>query len=858
MREIGLTVFETAFLNSLSAISGLIAAPITGVVAHKLNKYQSLLVLCLLGSTVAYTGLLFVPRVIWTPRHPSIIFDCTNKHLRMESCADWDGQCNLKPKMPAMGNFTNFSLTKCKYVCPSSPSSSSSSSISAAVTQESFNASLYPLQVCFGSSSEGSMCLLHDPAQADKGSREGLVSYNESKSRLSSYQDYQLIEFDSRFDRWPVVSLRGDSECLFQATAPLIVNHKTYDTVSCRPIVHNCLIHCKVNLVHRPRGSAAHLLPKSPTPCHDLDGNPKITFYAYLAVRSFADLFLFVAFNLLDGLSITLTNNFDNLYGGIKKTRSMALPMFLTPFFTGFLVDFYSSQAGQPDYAPPFILFDGFMLITVILVLSTPSSSPNSGLNKNVSQSTASLRSTPSLRVLRQKQKIPLKNWLLFFLAVVPLTLWSGMQWSVLQTHLFPFYIDLGVDKTWLGISFSLGFLFLLPLSLLGKNLVSGIGRLHLILLAFIFYALRFTAISFLTLFPKWILLPLESLAAFTLPLTWIGITSYAHFLIKTTLRIELMSRTGMDPSNNNHIKMQYFLNFLHFGLGRVIGSGLWSLWILHWESSFNKRWEWLTIHDEGFPENDSDGFRVLLRLMAIISAGIALPVLFFHHIMGRIVDCLQDIIREIKQSIICVKDVFVKCFALLCCCSCSCKLAKCRLCRRRRTYSIHDEEEEEERINEENQEIEANNSEVTRVTKSRENSAQTTGGHPLHSQNTTSPPNGSAVRTGSQYTRLFDHSVTSPPRTDMMKRPPKQSNGNQPGVHFTPSTTSSHHRPRFSDGRRSTSPPVFETELRSTGREVSHQRFLRQPVIGRSPRHTSSHAVKSITPGFVGLEGKR
>ena len=190
-------------------------------------------------------------------------------------------------------------------------------------------------------------------------------------------------------------------------------------------------------------------------------------------------------------------------------------------------------------------------------------------------------------------------------LAVIPLTLWSGIQWGIIQTHLYPFYIDLGVDKTWIGISFSVGFFLLLPFCLMGKNLVSGVGRLHLILFGYIFYSLQFTAISFLTLFPKWILLPLESLAAFTLPLTWIGITSFSHFLIKTTLRIEVMSRIGMDPSNSNHIKMQYLLNFIHFALGRIVGSGLWILWLLQWESN-TKRWEWLTINDTGFPENDA------------------------------------------------------------------------------------------------------------------------------------------------------------------------------------------------------------------------------------------------------------
>jgi len=505
----------------------------------------------------------------------------------------------------------------------------------------------------------------------------------------------------------------------------------------------------------------------------------------------------------------------------------MALPMALLPFLSGFLVDFYSSQAGQPDYAPPFILFDGLMLITLVLVFATPSSLPSTGLEKINSMSTASLRSTPSLRLLRQQSNITLDNWLILGLILIPLTLWSGIQWGIMQTHLYPFYIEIGVDKTWLGIGFAVGFLTLLPFSLMGKKLVSGVGRLHLILLGFIFYSFRFTTISFLTLFPKWMLLPLESLSAFTLPLTWYGITSYAHFLIRTTLRPELMIRTGIDPSNDNHMRMQYFLNFLHFGLGRVIGSGLWMLWVLQWESytSSSKQWEWLTIHDTGFPENDSHGFRILLRLMAIISALISIPILFFYHVMGRVLHCFRDIAIEIKQSIICVRDVFIKCFSLVCCCSCSCRIGKCRLCRRTRGDSEYDEEEEERKIEDEQEERDQKNH-LPRDASFHRNS--TPGGHPL-TQVTPSSLNGTAGNSSrAQYARLLDQSVPGGVRPEI----------NGQGIHR----------------ERHPSRTPFETELRSTGREV-HQTLLKKPSNGVKREIKRPNAVKNITPGFVGLE---
>ena len=725
-KDIGLTPFESAFLNGLTAVAALVAAPISGLVAHKLDKYQTLLVITLLGSGFSFTSLLFVPRVIRSPRHPHIVFDCTNSQLRMESCSNWEGNCNLKPKLPAIGNYSNFSLTKCKYVCTSGITSTGQQT-----QQGPMNASWYPLHVCFSSTSEGNTCMLHDPALADRGSAWTQIQSSSSSSANNALPSdpvkYDVITFDSRFDRWPVVSLTGDSQCVFQTIAPLILDHKSYDTIQCRPFVQNCQVHCKVNLLHRPKGGSS--ISKPPAACLDVTGDPRITFYAYLVVRSFADLFLFVAYNLLDGLSITLTNNFDSLYAGVGKLLCLTVPLIAFPILTGSLIDYYSQQAGQPDYAPAFILFDGLILITAVLVVAAPASplspssppdpscsnhatasttsaafrrssnqaSANATTAASGSQSQSSLRSNASRRVLlshrkKHKRKIPIKNWYIFALIVIPLTLWSGIQIAILQTHMSPFLMDLGVDQLWLGISFAIIFMTYLPFCLMGKKVVSGIGRLHLVLVGLMFHGLRLTSISLLS-HPKWMLLPIQSMETFTLPITWIGLTAYSHHLIKTvTLRpSELMIRSGCDTTtNSNHMRMQYFLNALHFGIARVIGCGIWMVWITMWDSGAGAKywlWGWFMIQDPpDFPENDENGFRILLRVMALISMGcIALPILFFVHVFGHIIDCFAGIGIEIKKSLICIQNACFKCFAMLCCCSCSCKMGKCRLCKRRR-----------------------------------------------------------------------------------------------------------------------------------------------------------------------------
>ena len=709
MKEIGLTSYESAYLNAITPLCGLIAAPVSGVVAHLYNKYQTLLVITLIASAISHTSLLFIPRVIRHPRHPSIVFDCSNSQLKIEHCPDWPGgSCATKPKAPSIGNFSNFSLTKCTYVCPPTVPP---------------NSSWYPLNVCFTSASEVSYCLLHDPRITDKGSRGWFM---DKGGKVPFGDALESIQFDSRFDRWPVVSLKNDKECVYQSVAPLILAHKSYELVQCRPFVHNCQIHCKVNLIHRPPRDAPTSTPKQPALCYDITGDPVVTFYAYLAVRSAADLFSFVAYNLLDALSVTLTNNFDSLYGGLRSVVAMVLPLSSLPLVSGLLVDYYSSQAGHPDYAPPFILFDGLILITTVLVIAAPAAPLISGLSgskllnndigrstsidswevssstsmrnssrRKLAASTTSLRSTPSLRILNQKRKVPRVNWYILTLAVVPLVIISGIIYAIEAIHLYPFLIDTGSNKTWLGGAFALVFVAFAPLALLGKKLVSGLGRLHLILIGFTFHALHLTGVSFLPPMSRTLLIPLSLMESFTFPIMWIGITSYSHYLIKTTLRPELMTRTVVDPSTSNHLTMQYFLNFIHFGLGKVLGSTLLLIWIKSWESEtlthpaggINK-WYWLSVQEVGFPEVDSDGFRILLRLLALASAAIALPILFFAHVFGEIIRAFVYTATAVKSGMVKIQKCLLKTLTLLCCCSCSCKLAKCRLCRVRRKIS--------------------------------------------------------------------------------------------------------------------------------------------------------------------------
>ncbi|RWS05358.1 hypothetical protein B4U79_17677 [Dinothrombium tinctorium] len=624
MHDIGITTMESAWINTIAALVSILGPLIAGPVAYKCNKFRTLIILCLVVACVFYTSLLFVPRVIRTPRYPQIYFDCTNNQLKIEQCPDWGGQCHIHPQRPSVGNFTNFTLAKCKHVCSENLT---------------IDSPQYPIHVCFISSSEGNLCLSEDPRSIKRDEHSPAAPSLTPVTEINPNEDSSLhtfeakvdhlVQFDSRFDRWPLVESSNDliepKMCTFRPTAPLLVNHRPYDSINCRPAAENCMIHCNVNILHRPH-SPPNAAPRPPVPCYDLTGNPKATFYSYLIFRCCADFALFTAFALIDALAITFTNNFDSLYGGLSKVLTIAIPLAFWSPICGLLVDYYSSLAKQSDYAPPFILFDGMALISCALVIAlpiTPFTSPILSI-----QSQTSLRSLTSFRRYSyNKETIPLKSKCILIL-LFPVILVLGTQWGLLETFLLPFFLQMNPSKLWIGLTFTITFLAFAPFALVVKSLTSAVGRAHLIVLGFVFYALRLSGTSFLSK-PKWTLFPFEAMEAFTLPIAWIGITSYCHHLIQRNSRSYEILKNGVSSSTSTHLVLQYFLIIVHFGFGRALGSFFWGLWDWRWLED-NDLWVWLT-------EKETDGysysFRVLLRFLAIISAVFAIIFFLFYHI---------------------------------------------------------------------------------------------------------------------------------------------------------------------------------------------------------------------------------
>lgn len=617
LSELGLSWTQCAWINSVSALVSMAGPLCLGPLAHKLSGYKQGLVASLLLAFISCTALLFVPSVISSEHTPKMYFDCSEGVFRVEQCPNWNGQCHIYPKRPAT-NFSSFELVTCSYVCPDDKTP--------------VNSSWYPINVCFHNTNEHISNLCLDVP------RERIISVDASSSPEAS------IQFDSRFDRWPVIDstengnivdrmFDGLRTCTFKPAPPLIISAKLFGSIQCRPFVPNCNIYCSVNLRHRTNGpsGSGQTRVRPPTPCHLEQGNRQQTLHLYLLFRSLVDLSLLTGHTLIEAIRIAGTNDYDAFYGGIERFWTMALPFIVWPPFCGLLSDYFV-QVNAPTFAPSVVIFDGFIAITIFLVIMLPLKSTQA---KETSSSTLSLSGQ---KVVLQPTKFRYprthtNQYLFYRLALVmPLVLILGTLWGLTESLTRPFYRRaLQSSNFQLGMGTCFTFLVTGPFALMAKSLITGIGRMHLILLAFVFYSLRSAGTSFLIgsgNVRRWLMLPFEMMGAFTLPLAWVGITSYGQHLIKRSPNgLSYASGTTIFQTYSPHVIMQYTLNLMHFGGGRALGAAFSNIWLTMWPDVYS-HWLWLTNLNQTAIDNyalesitdEESAVRVLLRLVSLIS----------------------------------------------------------------------------------------------------------------------------------------------------------------------------------------------------------------------------------------------
>ena len=317
------------------------------------------------------------------------------------------------------------------------------------------------------------------PVFMDGQSFENIICPNpleNTRYSKSAGDTHQRFNHDNNADNYyELNSLDANQNVLQSASSPGINSESTNNNVINNNYFQtNCDTICNTNLVYRGQFSGKYFghhsmqLPHSPIVCHDIIGNPLITFYAYLIIRCIADLSLMVCFLVIDSLNVYYTANFDTIYGGFKKAISLGTATFVWPVCSGFLIDYYSSIMGKPDYSPAFVLFVGFLLIGCSLVVSLqiePSQSEfnymrrnnnisnqyiadlcGSNLNLNCDKigskdhkPNATYSSRPGLN---QLVKISFKSKLMLVL-ILPFVMLLGFYFSLTQLQMNTYYYSL-------------------------------------------------------------------------------------------------------------------------------------------------------------------------------------------------------------------------------------------------------------------------------------------------------------------------------------------------------------------------------------------------------------------------------
>lgn len=446
------------------------------------------------------------------------------------------------------------------------------------------------------------------------------------------------IQFDSRFDRWPIIHSENDPivdrifdgrrTCTFKPSPPLLMLQNVYSSIQCRPFVNNCNIYCSINLRHRTKGFSGSGVTRvrPPSPCQIVKGNPRQTFYLYLLFRCLVDLTLLTSHTLIEAIRVANTNNYDTIYAGFEKFWTIILPFVIWPPLCGMLSDYFVVMEAH-NYAPSIVIFDGFIAITIFLIIMLP-------LHSTQTHESSSLNQKLVLHPTKFRYPRSHNNKYLFYRLVIliPLVLILGSFWGLSDSLIRSFYRhSLHSSNFLIGFATSGTFLVTAIFAYMAKSVIDGVGRMHLILLAFIFYSLRFAGTSFLVAKyqqKSWLLFPFELMSSFCLPLAWIGITAYGQHLIRRSPNgLSYATGATIFQTYSPHVIMQYTLSLIHFGGGRALGSAIAHIWINMWPDIYNY-WLWLTDLEpanidsfalESILSVDS-AFRVLLRFASILS----------------------------------------------------------------------------------------------------------------------------------------------------------------------------------------------------------------------------------------------
>ncbi|CAG7728467.1 unnamed protein product [Allacma fusca] len=495
MLAIGISISETAIIYGVLPFTSFVGPPLIGFLADKLGQYKAVLIIATFSNAFFHSMLLAVPHYREVDLEASV-------HLQ------WNPTSNfalLKPE------FHDHCEAFMNYFEDAKPANLSTQILRC--FEEDFQAMpsdsspLFDTLIDNSNESHIGHYIAGEFCRLDK-STNGLLQFICSESDLGSDADLDKVDEGLNMDvTFFPEKLRN---CSITVTSPFA--HK----------LNASMITCRTDLA-------------IDTGITRIIGNNTITFWMYFLVRIVATIFMSSCFSLLDATTLAIVKKNTNSEYGAERIWTVLGTAAISPI-AGLLVDWFSQDKPETDYSAAFYVSNVLFFLNVLsyFVIKLEVDKPE----KNFATDAKQLFLYPEVVV---------------FLVMIFIL---GNMWGFVESYLFVFLKDeLDAPNYLLGLTLTTGSLTGVPFLWGAEKIVAKIGRVNVIVIAFVTYFVRFIGYSYV-LSPWWCF-PFEALEAFTYHLMWAAAATYCSILAPKGLLATLMGVMGA----------------LHYSLGKGCGS---------------------------------------------------------------------------------------------------------------------------------------------------------------------------------------------------------------------------------------------------------------------------------------------
>ncbi|XP_045495016.1 major facilitator superfamily domain-containing protein 6-A-like [Colias croceus] len=584
MRELGISVEETAVMSSLTPLFLIMIPPLAGLFADKIGNFRLLLALTSVLGGLSALLMLTVPvgRLMVTyPPSVELVASCNGQNLRLQHVSQYSCQ-----PLHQYAHETNLTVESCGYICELP--NASPEEMDAVLRSNLYNVNLQsPIQSTRLYYQNIYNSLSRDSKPVKDQTRVRILTndpyFNSTMRKVTDNKIFfpvpQLYKMECKYEVTNATCTLGKSDLLSQTDAGAEYEFRarlSHDVKTGNNEVHEYKVRsilkengtkygddfngvdsttCIDKLsqtenvddlsvwvqVNSKRFSKCYSACAATAPRTSLCENsqeqveidPALTFWTYMAVRVFVGIIGGTSFAMFEGAVIAIIREQCADYG-LQKVYGSFGGILSSPL-SGLLIDYASRGKGYRDFRPAFYLYAVLKVLCGALMLSLDLEfkKPAKTLVKDV------------ITVFKSFE----------ILALLIACVVMGTAWGYLESFLFWFLQDLGASQSLMGITITVGGVAGLPLLVLSGPIISKIGHSNVLFIGFVFYAIRLFGYSLI--YNPWLSLIFEAMESVTLSLSFTAAVTYAA----------LLSSTTTDTS------VQGLLGGLYYGVGKGAGS---------------------------------------------------------------------------------------------------------------------------------------------------------------------------------------------------------------------------------------------------------------------------------------------